>query len=161
MAVGLLSMCPSCSAPELPPRWQLEQGCHVWFESEPGRGISASSSDGVSTISFGEKTLDGPSYEGSSIVFGEEEFAQFAAESGALSVESLDMYTPACTAYVDRHSSDIPFEGTAEDYVFKPSERCTPESAALGAAAIYLAMYDSKRSSRLHAQWALRQHRER
>ena len=156
--LGLLFTCSACSAPELPPRWQLEQGCHVWFESEAGRGISASSSDGVSTVSYGEETSDGPSYDGSSIVFREEAFAQFAAESGTLSIESLDMYTPACAAYVDRESSDIPFEGAAEDYVFKRSEHCTPRSAALGAAAIYLAIYDSKRSSRIHTQWALRRH---
>jgi hypothetical protein len=158
LGLGFLFLCASCSAPELPPRWQLEQGCHVWFELEEGRGISASSSDGISAISYGEETLDGPSYDGSNVVFRDVAFAHFAVESGTLSIESLDLYTPECTAYVDRRSSKIPFEGATDDYVFEHSERCTPRSAALGAAAVYLAIYDAKRSSRIHTQWALRQH---
>jgi hypothetical protein len=135
---------PACAGPELAPLWQLEQGCHVWFDDGSGHGVSSSIGGTESTIEAGDSSLDGPSLVGSGdIAFRNKTFARF--DGSTLSIEPLGLFSTECVGAIDRTSNVIHLEGGRRPLDLQRSKACTPPQAALGAAALYLARFDADR----------------
>jgi hypothetical protein len=140
----------ACTGPELAPLWQLEQGCHVWFDDGSGHGVSSSIGGAVSSIEIGECSLDGPELVGGGdIAFQDKTFAHF--DGSTLAIEALGILTAEYSGAVERTAGTIHLEGGQRSIDLQRSKSCTPPQAALGAAAVYLALFESDRQARIHS----------
>ena len=158
-SLSIQSMLFGCMGPRLPPPAELESGCHVWYEPSEGIGISASASDTHAILEANGGSVDGPSFsEPGVIAFNEKEFAYFDGDT--LLIEKLNPFAAEYSGRISRDSTTIVLEGGHTPLSLRRSAACTPDEAALGATAVYLALFESERQSRIAVSGASGERRE-
>jgi hypothetical protein len=129
----------SCGAAKLPPRAQLEQGCHVWFTSDGKYGIFAEVTQaGIAKVQRRAQTTEASlSPSGDIILEWGRSIPVARMEGQRMLVTDLgEQFTPAFFGHLDPLSTEIPFwhlESQQPWTMLYRSASCTPTQTAIGA----------------------------
>jgi hypothetical protein len=133
------SLLLGCGAAKLPPREQLERGCHVWFTSDGKYGIFAEVTQaGVATVQRRAQTTKAfLSPSGEVILEWGRNIPVARVEGQRMLVTDLgEQFTPAFFGHLDPLSTEIPFWHVESQQPWTKlyrSPSCTPTQVAVGA----------------------------
>jgi len=140
LIAAVLSPLLSGCALRLPPREDLERGCHVWWGREGGDGVVASVSGTRATIQGG-LDMDGPTLAGDTIQLLGEDVGRF--RDRVLTLKAAGRQPEYSGKVGPRPVGSVTLAGASGTAMkFEVSVACSPSEAALGAAAVYIVLSD-------------------
>lgn len=143
--------CASC-APKLPPTEELQLGCHVWWDNGEGRGAYASVSGGDAVLTGSSDVYGFSMSESGTISINGKSFGEFDGKE--LFIDQMTMATTSYSGPVGKkpvYDVTLVSSGDGSPWSFSVSDACEPEEAALGAATVFLALFEGARAARANA----------